>query len=84
GVPVIARPVAAILELMTPYDIICSDFTVESLKRGIIQFLSNSTLSPESIENLRRQAEKYRPEDSAEAIIDVYRDALGVFSGAAV
>ncbi len=75
GIPVIARPVPAILELTTRFDVTCRDFTVQALKAGIMEFLSSQEPSPSGAHDLKRQAEAFSPETAARAVQAVYIQA---------
>lgn len=45
--PVIARPIAAVLELMTTNDFLCEDLSVDSLAKGIYRFFERRIRQPE-------------------------------------
>lgn len=75
GIPVVARPVPAILELTTQFDVTCEDFSIEALKAGIRKFLSNHESLESSAHDLKRQAESFSPETAARAVQAVYIQA---------
>lgn len=73
GTPVITRPVPAVLELITPHDMICEDFSMEALIGAIRSFASRPT---DCSDELRRQASRFSATSAAAAICDVYEEAL--------
>lgn len=48
--PVIARPIPAVLELMTTNDFVCEDLSIESLAKGIYRFFERRIRNPEYLE----------------------------------
>ena len=82
GVPVVTRPVPAVLELTTSFDVVCADMTVETLKEGIGRFLARSELSA-GRDDLKAHAGAFSVEATAEAVVGVYAEAAGLGAGAA-
>lgn len=76
GIPVITRPVPAVLELSTAFDVMCADFSLTALKEGIRKFLSSPELSVRRIQDLQNQVEQFTVEGAAKAVHDVYAEAV--------
>ena len=75
GVPVIARPVPAVQELLTDYDVKCQDFSIASLKAGLRQFLKTEH-GNKGVPELSKLSQGYRIEDAARAVLQVYTEAV--------
>ncbi|MCB0309958.1 MAG: glycosyltransferase family 4 protein [Bdellovibrionales bacterium] len=77
GIPVIARPVPAVLEILTEADMAAGDFSVSSLSASLVEFAGNSG-SKSSLDPDRLQQHLSRFEAAAigRAVHQVYRGLL--------
>lgn len=78
GTPVIARPVPSVVELLTDRDTQCADYSVESLREGILAALFKPAPTTESRQSLTKCIERFRREDIAKQVLEVYQEAVGV------
>jgi len=78
GTPVITTPVPAIQELVTAADVVCEDFSVAALGRGLISFFERE----ERVFSGRdRVIATFSRSAVAQCAVDVYRDAVRSFHG---
>ncbi|MDP1591075.1 MAG: glycosyltransferase, partial [Prosthecobacter sp.] len=79
GTPVIARPVPAVLELLSASDTVCTDFSLNALQDALVDFSgrahSGLTLSEAEISG---QLECFSAVNTAARVLEVYREALGL------
>ena len=77
GTPVIARPVPAFRDVLGARDIVCSDFSVPALERGIAAFVA-AYARGELREKVKRKEEllaRFDRHEIARAVLQVYREA---------
>ncbi|MCB0329500.1 MAG: glycosyltransferase family 4 protein [Bdellovibrionales bacterium] len=83
--PVITRPIPAVLENVSPRDVVCTDFTVKSLKEGINRFLEK-TASKEQNEALLEAwqegfSRRVDPHQIGSLLLQVYQQTAGFREG---
>lgn len=80
GVPVVMRPVPALLELATPHDFVSEDFSINALVDALTAAICAESRvganrgSPELVRHL----EQYQPDVVVTKLCQVYRAALGI------
>jgi glycosyltransferase involved in cell wall biosynthesis len=84
--PVITRPIPAVLENISPRDVICEDFTVKGLVSGIERFLKNSAnLDGDEgplLEGWQEQFhERVDPVALGGRLVELYRELVGMKTG---
>lgn len=72
GTAVIARPIAALREILQERDLIADDLSIESLTAVLIRAMSSERASEPSAE-LRAHARSFSPERSILPILELYR-----------
>lgn len=78
GTPVVTRPVKAIMELINDDDIICKDFSIESLANGLVEgYLSFKERTATSLTKM--DLSPYTVERTGMATTDLYREAISAF-----
>lgn len=77
GARLIARPVPAVLELLSERDLVCADFTVEALKGGLAKHCKSQMGS--KADRLSPDLARYDRSDITQSIVDVYREITGQF-----
>lgn len=82
GIPVIARPVPAVLELLTQHDMMCKDFSIECLKKALKAFVAKHPGPSSHMPELVREADRFRAKDTAMAMLQVYQQAVAAVGGA--
>lgn len=75
GTPVIARPVPAILELLSTNDTVAADFSRESFYDSIRTFLAGQARRTQCVALGANKLSRFSREEIARGIIEVYRDA---------
>ena len=78
GVPVISRPVPAILELLSKRDIACDGFEVDSLAAAMIRFIESGRLksSEPSCDEIEEELKRFRIDENAKVLLKIYQEAL--------
>lgn len=78
GTPVIARPVPAIMELLTNRDLACSDFSVKSLFETLASFIEQEGLEKPKCNGIidSKHLRRFDRDELAKAIMTVYEQAV--------
>lgn len=75
--PVIARPVPAVLELMTTNDHVCKDFTIQGLVEGIIEFMRKKIQQPENFDGVPLEhMKRFCRAEVSQAVLGIYQQAV--------
>lgn len=82
GVPVITRPIPAVRELLTPYDLVCDDFRASALLNVLRSYLCDGVLSPSRRDGarmaayLKGQSERFDYRALGRRALDAYRSVI--------
>ncbi len=76
GVPVVARPVPALLEQLTPYDECCEDFSVDSLERAMSSFIERHNENQDVSDKIKDSLKSYDRTEIAKAVSMMYREVI--------
>jgi len=82
GIPVITRPVPAVLELLTKRDLACDDFSESSMTETLIEFLrrlgddSKVKSIPLAESEIEMHLEKFNRDEVSRKTLDLYKSSL--------
>ena len=85
GTPVIARPVPAVLELLSRNDTVCRDFSTGALQDALVTFSERADHAGPGLldTEIRAQLERFSAVNTAARVLDIYREAVHLKRGTA-
>ncbi len=78
GTPVIARPVPAVLELLSANDLACRDLSLRALESALIDFVKRPIelrFEPKDLQ-MQQHLRRFLLKDMTRSVLDVYKQAL--------